>query len=67
MSTRETVAVFCPNTHREVIGLIKKNPSISVRAEVVWEYEFVYCSGQLDCSGKKESNKCPFFVTTGRP
>lgn len=59
MSTRETITVFCPNTHQEVIGLIKRNPSISDRAEITWEYDFVYCSGQEDC-GKNNGNNCPF-------
>lgn len=58
MSTRETITVFCPNTRQEVIALIKRNPSISEKAEIIWEYDFVYCSGQPDC-GKNNGKNCP--------
>lgn len=59
MSTRETITLFCFKTRREVIGLIKKSPAISERAEMTWEYYYVCCSAQEDCGEKATS--CPFF------
>ena len=61
MSTRETLTLFCLKTHQEVIGLIKKSPGISEKAELKWEYDYVYCSGQEGCGEKTTS--CPFSLS----
>lgn len=61
MPTRETLSLFCPDTKQEVVGLVKKNPSITGQSKVVWEYDFIYCSGQTACE-KNGNKKCPFSI-----
>lgn len=66
MSTRETVTVFCPNTHREVVGLVKKSLGISEQSEIILGYDFVYCSGQSAC-GENTGKNCPLSQRKERP
>ncbi|MDF9408954.1 MAG: hypothetical protein A4E52_00690 [Pelotomaculum sp. PtaB.Bin013] len=53
----ETIPVFCPNTKREVIGLLKLNPSIYDN-DIKPEYDLILCTGKInDCD--KAAFSCP--------